>query len=156
MTVAARALTETTAKLESERQALARLEARHRGRAEALGQVAIDESNRALALGEAARDIVDRMAERGEAQATAGELLALPGPVPRPLGAGVMGPVIPSDTYRLPVKGRVTGGFGEISDRACGRAASLCRPSLMRRSSPPQAARSAMRARSGAMAGSSS
>ncbi|WP_294246498.1 peptidoglycan DD-metalloendopeptidase family protein [uncultured Sphingomonas sp.] len=116
VTVAARALTDTTAKLESERQALARLEANHRGRAETLGQVAVDESNRALALGEAARDIVDRMAERGEAQATAGELVALPGPVSRPLGAGVMGPVIPPDTYRLPVKGRVTGGFGEVSD----------------------------------------
>ncbi|WP_294203066.1 peptidoglycan DD-metalloendopeptidase family protein [uncultured Sphingomonas sp.] len=116
MTVAARALAGTTTKLESERQALAKLEASHRDRAEALGQVAVDESNRALALGEAARDIVDRMAERGEAQATAGELLALPGPVSRPLAPGVMGPAIAQGTYRLPVKGKVAGGFGEISD----------------------------------------
>ena len=116
VTVAARALAATTTKLESERQALAKLEASHRGRAEALGQVAIDESNRALALGEAARDIVDRMAERGEARATAGDLIALPGPVSRPLGPGVMGPVIAPGTYRLPVRGRVAGGFGEISD----------------------------------------
>ncbi|WP_241490653.1 murein hydrolase activator EnvC family protein [Sphingomonas sanguinis] len=116
MTVAARALAATTTKLESERQALAKLEASHRDRAEALGQVAVDESNRALALGEAARDIVDRMAERGEAQATAGELLALPGPVSRPLAPGVMGPAIAQGTYRLPVKGKVAGGFGEISD----------------------------------------
>ncbi|WP_452664751.1 murein hydrolase activator EnvC family protein [Sphingomonas zeae] len=116
VTVAARALAATTTKLESERQALAKLEASHRGRAEALGQVAIDESNRALALGEAARDIVDRMTERGEAKATAGELLALPGPVSRPLGSGVMGPAIAPGTYRLPVQGKVAGGFGEISD----------------------------------------
>lgn len=116
MTVAARALAATTTKLESERQTLARLEASHRGRAEALGQVAVDESNRALALGEAARDIVDRMAERGEARATAGELLALPGPLSRPLAPGVMGPAIAPGTYRLPVQGKVTGGFGEISD----------------------------------------
>ena len=114
--VAARALTATTARLESERQALSRLEARHRGRAEALGQVAVDESNRALALGEAARDIVDRMAERGEARAIAGELVALPGPVPRPLAPGVIGPAIATGTYRLPVQGKVASGFGEISD----------------------------------------
>lgn len=116
VTVAARALAATTTRLESERQALARLEASHRGRAEELGQVAIDESNRALALGEAARDIVDRMAERGEAQVTAGELVALPGPVSRPLAPGVKGPEIAAGTYRLPVKGRVANGFGEISD----------------------------------------
>lgn len=114
--LAARALATTTAKLESERQALARLEASHRDRAEALGQVAIDESNRALALGEAARDIVDRMAERGEAQATAGELVTLPGPLSRPLAPGVIGPAIAPGTYRLPVQGKVAGGFGEISD----------------------------------------
>ncbi|MET3437069.1 peptidoglycan DD-metalloendopeptidase family protein [Sphingomonas sp. 1185] len=114
--LAARALSATTAKLESERQALARLEAVHRGRADTLGRGAVDEANRALALGEAARDIVDRMAERGEAQATAGELLALPGPVARPLAPGAGGPAIPPGTYRLPVAGRVASGFGEISD----------------------------------------
>ncbi|MEK9211398.1 murein hydrolase activator EnvC family protein [Sphingomonas sp. 2378] len=114
--VAARALAATTTRLEAERQTLARLEARHRGRADALVQVAVDESNRALALGEAARDIVDRMAERGEAHATAGELLALPGPLSRPLAPGVIGPAIAPGTYRLPVRGKVAGGFGEISD----------------------------------------
>ncbi len=114
--LAARALAATTTKLESERQALAKLEASHRGRAEALGQVAVDESNRALALGEAARDIVDRMAERGEAHATASELVALAGPTARPLAPGAMGPAIPPGTYRLPVQGKVAGGFGEISD----------------------------------------
>ncbi len=114
--LAARALSATMARLESERRALAALEAAHRGRAEVLGQVAVDESNRALALGEAARDIVDRMAERGEAKVTAGDLIALPGPVARPLAPGVIGPAIAAGTYRLPVKGRVAGGFGEISD----------------------------------------
>ncbi|WP_230482603.1 murein hydrolase activator EnvC family protein [Sphingomonas sp. Leaf21] len=116
MTVAARALATTTARLEAERQVLAGLEARHRGRADALGQVAVDESNRAIALGEAARDIVDRMAERGEARATEGDLRALAGPIARPLDPGVNGPVIAAGTYRLPVAGRVAGGFGEISD----------------------------------------
>nr|WP_285850634.1 peptidoglycan DD-metalloendopeptidase family protein [Sphingomonas paucimobilis] len=114
--VAAQALSATSAKLESQRQTLARLEALHRGRADQLGQSAIDESNRALALGEAARDIVDRMAERGTAQATAGELVRLAGPVARPLAPGVKGPEIAAGTYRLPVRGRVAGGFGEISD----------------------------------------
>ncbi|MEJ8631363.1 peptidoglycan DD-metalloendopeptidase family protein [Sphingomonas sp. I4] len=56
------------------------------------------------------------MAERGEARAIAGELVALPGPVPRPLAPGVIGPAIATGTYRLPVQGKVAGGFGEISD----------------------------------------
>ncbi|MDG6745812.1 hypothetical protein QCF01_15595, partial [Staphylococcus aureus] len=47
--VAAQALSATSAKLESQRQTLARLEALHRGRADQLGQSAIDDSNRALA-----------------------------------------------------------------------------------------------------------
>ena len=127
--VAAQALSATSAKLESQRQTLARLEALHRGRADQLGQSAIDESNRALALGEAARDIVDRMAERGTAQATAGELVRLAGPVARPLAPGVKGPEIAAGTYRLPVRGRVAGGFGEISDAGVrGRGVARGRP----------------------------
>lgn len=114
--VAAQALATTSARLEGQRQMLARLEALHRGRADSLGRSAIDESNRALALGEAARDLVDQMAERGTAQATAGELVRLAGPVARPLAPGVKGPEIAAGTYRLPVRGRVAGGFGEISD----------------------------------------
>lgn len=114
--VAAQAFATTSARLEGQRQALARLEALHRGRADQLGRSAIDESNRALALGEAARDIVDQMAERGTAQATAGELVRLAGPVARPLAPGVKGPEIAAGTYRLPVRGRVARGFGEISD----------------------------------------
>lgn len=113
---AATALRDSRAALEADRVALARLEAAHRQRSQALGRNAIGESDRALALGERARDLVEALDEGGVAQATAAELKALEGPVPRPLAPGaVPRPAVPG-VYRLPVTGRVVAGFGEISD----------------------------------------
>ncbi len=114
--LAATALRRGRATLESNRVALARLEADHRRRSQALGRHALSESDRALALGEQARDLVDRMAETGDAQATAAALVALPGPDPRPLGPGAIPPPRVRGVYRLPVVGRLVTGLGEISD----------------------------------------
>ena len=67
-------------------------------------------SDRALALGERARDIVDRLRGVGDAQGTLASLAALPGP---PIPAAV---AAASPPYRLPVRGRLVTGFGELSD----------------------------------------
>lgn len=114
--LAANALRRGRATLESNRVALARLEADHRRKSQALGRTAIGESDRALALGEQARDLVDRMAETGNAQATATALIALSGPDPRPLAPDATPPAWVRGVYRLPVVGRLVTGLGEISE----------------------------------------
>ncbi|WP_242138691.1 peptidoglycan DD-metalloendopeptidase family protein [Sphingomonas sp. TREG-RG-20F-R18-01] len=120
-TLAGQALSRSRFQLEEQRLALTRLEATHRARAQALGRDALFESDRAIALGETARDIVDSMDQADTQTATLQQLAALPGPVPRPLrpgatlsmGRGGWGGGAP---YRLPVRGRVVIGFGELSD----------------------------------------
>jgi murein DD-endopeptidase MepM/ murein hydrolase activator NlpD len=112
---AASALRDGRAKLESARVALAQAEATHRGRAQALGRNAMSESDRALAMGERARDLVDRMAETGTATATAAELAALDGPLPRPLAPGTAPPPRSTGAYQLPVSGTLVTGLDEIS-----------------------------------------
>ena len=114
-TLAATALRQGRARLEADRVALARLEADHRRRSQALGRNALSESDRALALGERARDLVDRLAEEDVAQATAADLIRLPGPDPRPLAPGAVPPAPPEGVYRLPVRGRLVTGLDEIS-----------------------------------------
>lgn len=106
------------ARLEGERIALVQLEAAHRARSQKLGRNALVESDRALALGERARDIVDQMQTQGEASQVQRELLALPGPLPRPDAAtGASPPAAPQrpPAYRLPVAGRLVTGLGELS-----------------------------------------
>ncbi|MGA1800342.1 peptidoglycan DD-metalloendopeptidase family protein [Sphingomonas sp. 4RDLI-65] len=115
-TLAAKALSDGRARLESDRQALANLEARHRQRSQTLGRGALGESDRALALGERARDLVDGMAAMTNAKATAASLIALTGPIPRPIAPGATPPAPPSGVYRTPVAGRLVTGFDEISD----------------------------------------
>ncbi|AQR75961.1 metalloendopeptidase [Sphingomonas sp. LM7] len=107
-------LRESRARLESERIALVQLEATHRARSQALGRSALVESDRALALGERARDIVDQMQSQGEASQVQRELLALPGPLPRP---DTESPAAPAHlpAYRLPVAGQIVTGLGELS-----------------------------------------
>ncbi|MBI0473773.1 metalloendopeptidase [Sphingomonas sp. MA1305] len=112
---AAAALREGRARLEADRTALAQAEAAHRSRSQALGRGAMSEEDRALALGERARDLVDRLAEGDVAQATAADLAALPGPLPRPLAPGARAPARPRGVYRLPVQGRLVTGLDELS-----------------------------------------
>lgn len=120
--LATRALAGSRAQLESQRLALARLEAAHRLRSRALGRDALFESDRAIALGEQARDIVDLMGQIGQQATTREALESLPGPLPRPLRPGEV--ISSIDTtqwpdaaapYRLPVAGRVVTGLGELS-----------------------------------------
>lgn len=111
--VALAALAASNARLEGERLALVQAEAAQRLRSRALARGALIESDRAIALGEQARDIVDRLEELGEAVDTRAALAALPGPLPRPDAAA---PALPPPAYRLPVRGSVATGFGEISD----------------------------------------
>ena len=116
----ARSLTEGRRRLETNRIALARLEAEHRLKSQDLSRSALAESDRAIGLGERARDLVDNMQETTNASATATALAALSGPLPRP-GE-------PSDPplswtggtapYRVPVTGKLVTGFGEVSPDA--------------------------------------
>ncbi|KQO06976.1 murein hydrolase activator EnvC family protein [Sphingomonas sp. Leaf242] len=115
-TLAAKALADGRARLENDRIALATLEARHRQRSQAFGRGALSESDRALALGERARDLVDGMAATTNAKATAASLIALAGPIPRPIAPGTPPPSPPRGVYRTPVAGRLVTGFDEVSD----------------------------------------
>jgi len=114
--LAAAALRAGRARLEADRVALARLEADHRRRAQALGRDAMSEEDRALALGERARDLVESLDVGDAAQATAADLASLPGPLPRPLAPGTVTPPSLTGVYRLPVRGRLVTGTGEVSE----------------------------------------
>ena len=116
-------LRESRARLDTQRLALARLEARHQRNSRSLGRDALFESDRAIAMGERARDIVDLMDQLGDAAQVRAELSSLPGPVPRPPAAGeIASPVDVTawprgyPPYRLPVSGKVITGLGELSD----------------------------------------
>jgi len=115
-TLAAKVLADGRARLENDRIALATLEARHRQRSQSLGRGALSESDRALALGERARDLVDGMAATTNAKATAASLIALAGPIPRPIAPGATIPPPPNGVYRTPVAGKLVTGFDEVSD----------------------------------------
>jgi septal ring factor EnvC (AmiA/AmiB activator) len=119
-TLAARSLTEGRRRLESNRIALARLEADHRLKSQDLSRSALAESDRAIGLGERARDLVDNMQVTTNAGATATALAALSGPLPRPGEAtepalSWTGGTAP---YRVPVTGKLVTGFGEVSSDA--------------------------------------
>lgn len=109
--LAARSLYEGRQALERERQALAMLQRQHAAAATRLGRDALAESDRAIGLGEAARDIVDRMQAIDDDRATRAALLHLPGP---PTGGPVVTAVPAS--YRLPVRGALLAGLGEVSE----------------------------------------
>lgn len=112
---AVKSLRDGRARLEAERIALVQLEATHRARSQQLGRSALVESDRALALGERARDIVNQMQSQGEASQVQRELLALPGPLPRPDALAPLPASPRAPAYRLPVSGRVVTGMGELS-----------------------------------------
>jgi septal ring factor EnvC (AmiA/AmiB activator) len=84
-----------------------------------LSETALFESDRALAFGEEARDLGDRFGRRQTEARARRALEALPGPVPRPVGAR-QPPVKNAEArlpgYRLAVTGRLLRGTGELSD----------------------------------------
>jgi septal ring factor EnvC (AmiA/AmiB activator) len=51
-----------------------------------------------------------------DAKATAASLIALAGPIPRPIAPGVTPPAPPRGVYRMPVSGKLVTGFDELSD----------------------------------------
>lgn len=112
--LAAASLRDGRARLESERQKLLELESASRLRSRQLARGALVESDRALALGEEARDIVDQLAVADAAETTRARLLKLGEPLPRPDTAAEDAGSAPA--YRLPVRGRIATGLGEISD----------------------------------------
>lgn len=111
-------------RLNAERVALARIEAKHLVRSQALIDGAMRESDRAMALGEEARDIVDLMGELDEQASVRDRLATLPGPMLRPPLPGNVAAPVPEPVrtaagrapYRLPVVGRVVTGLGEVSE----------------------------------------
>ena len=119
--LAMQSLAESRRRLESNRIALARLEADHRLKFQSLSRSALAESDRAIGMGERARDLVDQMHLTGDATATGAALERLAGPLPRPSQPGDVPPTaVPWSTasapYRLPVAGKLVTGFGEVSD----------------------------------------
>lgn len=118
--LAARSLTDGRRRLETNRVALARLEAEHRLKSQDLSRSALAESDRAIGLGEHARDLVDTMQVTTDSAATARALSALSGPLPRP-GEASQPPLswtAASAPYRVPVTGQLITGFGEVSSDA--------------------------------------
>lgn len=118
--LAARSLTDGRRRLETNRVALARLEAEHRLKSQDLSRSALAESDRAIGLGERARDLVDNMQVTTDGAATARALSALSGPLPRP-GEASQPPLswtAASAPYRVPVTGQLVTGFGEVSSDA--------------------------------------
>lgn len=118
--LAAQSLIDGRRRLESNRIALARLEAEHRLKSQDLSRSALAESDRAIGLGERARDLVDGMQVTTDATATARALSALSGPLPRP-GEAADPPLswtAATAPYRVPVTGKLVTGFGEVSSDA--------------------------------------
>lgn len=121
--LAAVSLRESRQKLQTERVALARLEAEHRARSLRFADSAMFESDRAIALGEKARDITELMAELEDDAVTREALESLPGPLLRPGAPGEAGAprgegrrsAHRTPPYRLPVVGDVVAGLGEVS-----------------------------------------
>lgn len=98
--------------LEAGRLALVRLEGEQALRGAGSARF---ESDRALALGEAARDFAATMRSTAAAADVRDALGRLDGPLPRP-GAGDDAPRFGTAPYRLPVRGRIVAGLGELSD----------------------------------------
>ena len=118
--LAAQSLTDSRRRLETNRVALARLEAEHRLKSQDLSRGALAESDRAIGLGERARDLVDQMQVTTDAAATGAALAKLPGPSLRPAQPGESAPLplswsVTSAPWKLPVVGKLVTGFGEIS-----------------------------------------
>lgn len=109
------ALRTSREELHSRRLALARFEADQRRRSQSLAESALFQADRALALTEEARDISAESSTRQYQAWLRRELAELPGPVARPTKADRTTPPA-ALRYRLPLKGQLVTGTGEISD----------------------------------------
>lgn len=110
---ARQALLASRTELAGRRQALAAFESSQRSRSQGLADLALRESDRALALGEEAREL-ERVVSSGPfRRRLAARLAELPGPVPRPGGAGAPPP---RAALIMPVTGRLLTGVGELSE----------------------------------------
>jgi septal ring factor EnvC (AmiA/AmiB activator) len=110
------ALRSSREQLAARRTALARFEADQRRRSQGLAESALYQSDRALALTEEARDISAAFGQRRYQARLRSELAELSGPVMRPTAAGPTTALPLRLAYRLPVKGQLVEGTGEISD----------------------------------------
>ncbi|MDB5662884.1 MAG: peptidase [Sphingomonas bacterium] len=107
--------------LRTRRAELARLEADHRRRSERLADSAMAEEDRAMAMGEQARDLVDLMQALDAQSDVRARLERLPAPLPRPdlpalAAAPLPAPERPDGGYRLPLRGRLLTGLGEVAE----------------------------------------
>ncbi len=117
---AATALRAGRARLEAQRFALVRMEGEHRLRGRDLDRRALFESDRAIALGERSRELADAIDSADAAAATAADLAALPGPLPRPVRddrpAAAPPATAGAPAYVLPAAGRLASGLGEVGE----------------------------------------
>jgi septal ring factor EnvC (AmiA/AmiB activator) len=114
--------------LQVRRTALARLEADQRRRSQGLVDDAMAQQDRMMAMGEKARDIAQLIEELGEQSDIRARLASLPGPRLRPALPGRAVAPPPSELarlsaaaqapppYRLPVRGKLVSGMGELSE----------------------------------------
>jgi septal ring factor EnvC (AmiA/AmiB activator) len=110
--VAVVALRRSEDDLRGRRAALARLEAQQRARSAGFVQSAIAESDKALAFGEQARALAELQGTKAFQAQLRARLAGLPEPDARPVNpAAAAGP----PAYRLPVRGHLLGGLGELS-----------------------------------------
>lgn len=109
------------------RTALARLEADQRRRSQGLIDDAMAQQDRMIAMGEKAKDIVELIGQLGEQSDVRARLASLPGPHLRPAIPGQAPPPVSElerlsaasqapPSYRLPVRGRLLSGMGELSE----------------------------------------
>ena len=111
------AMRDAQTKLAGQRTTLDQLERQKRISARGLSSTASQEAERALAMNERARDIGALIAQVEQAGARRDQLAALPGPQIRPGTASSTGSATNAPpVYRLPVKGTLVTGMGELLD----------------------------------------
>ncbi|MGQ0557968.1 MAG: murein hydrolase activator EnvC family protein, partial [Sphingosinicella sp.] len=110
------ALAASREELAQRRTELGRFEQRQRALSRELAGLAVAQSDRALAFGEEARGFARAESSRRAQQQLGEALAALPPPIPRRDRDGAEGRERVRLAYRLPVRGRLLTGVGEISD----------------------------------------
>ena len=100
--------------LAARRTALAAFENEQRARSSSLAGLSLTEGDRALVLGEEVQAMTQTIDRGAEEARLAVDLAALPGPLPRP--GSESEPARQRLPYRMPVRGRLLTGVGEISE----------------------------------------